>query len=153
MENANVNLDYLTTDQAQLYVNVSRQRLYQKGIKRIKENGRVMWSKADLDAKFKENRNKNKNINVPVTVDDIDGIPEFIPDEAAQKAFDEIVDDLGDDYRTVHNGVIESLLLVQHTKRYYHKMVIDNPLSHWSKLLDQSIRQEISILKVLGLTR
>ncbi len=94
-----------------------------------------------------------KNISVPVSEEEHEGIPEFKPDEAAQKAFDEIVDDLGEDYRTVHNGVIESLLLVQHTKRYYHKMVMNNPLSDWSKLLDQSIKQEISIFKVLGLTR
>ncbi len=88
---------------------------------------------------------------VPVVNEDANSIPEFKPDEAAQKIFDEIVDILGDRYATIHNGLIESLLLVQHKKRFYHSQVMKNPLSDWAKLLDQSIKQESSLMKTLGL--
>ena len=94
---------------------------------------------------------QNNNTPVSVSKKEIESVPTFEPSGEVQKLFDEIVEHLGEDYNTIHNGVIETLLLVQHKKRFYHSKVMENPLSEWSKLLDQSIKQEASLLKTLGL--
>lgn len=148
----------LNTKEACIYSGVSKPTFLKHKVPHSK-GARKSWKLYDtkiLDDYFpnapKILPKKTAKNNIPVSVDNIITIPEFVLNEEIQQQFDEVVDHLGDKYHAVHNGVIESLLLVQHTKRFYHKQVMDNPLSDWSKLLDQTIKQEISILKSLGLT-
>lgn len=145
---------WLTTKDAQTLAGIkTRTPLYSNGIKTVKLKGsktnEVLWSRDDIVRIFKPTITIETQPSATLSVVE-SSIPEF-EEHSAQELFDTVVEAMGDRYTNVFDATIETLLRVQHSKRFYHAEVEKDPLSNYSKLLDQSIKQELSLIKALQL--
>ena len=143
---------WLSTKDAKLLAGIkTRTPLYSNGIKTSKLRGsktnEVLWNRDDIVRIFKPTHPIELQ-SVPLTV--VESVPKF-EEHNAQQLFDEVVEKMGDRYNPIFDATIESLLRIQHSKRFYHAEVEKDPLSDYSKLLDQSIKQELSLIKGLQL--
>jgi len=144
---------WLTTKQAQKLAGIkTRTPLYSNGIKTVKLKGSKtnenLWNRDDIVRIFKPTHQIELQ-SAPLRVVE-SKVPEFVPYDA-QELFDSVVEIMGDRYDPIFDATIESLLRIQHSKRFYHAEVEKDPLSDYSKLLDQSIKQELSLIKALNL--